>query len=54
MNRTKESQRTDVVIKENGSASRVKVLKPSKVVNLAINDYPLTGGCEIRDNLNGN
>ena len=35
------AKRTDVVIKENSSAARVKVLKPSKVVNLTINDYPL-------------
>jgi hypothetical protein len=31
---------SDVVIKENSSASGVEVLKPSKVVNLTINDYP--------------
>jgi hypothetical protein len=35
--------RTDVVIKENGSASGVEVLEPSKVVNLTINDDPLEG-----------
>ena len=36
--------RTDVVIKENGGASGVKALEPSKVVNLTINDYPLKWG----------
>jgi hypothetical protein len=35
--------RTDVVIKENGSAAGVEVLEPSKVVNLTINDDPLKG-----------
>jgi hypothetical protein len=43
------SRLTDVVIKENGGASGVKVLETSKVVNLTINDYPLKWGCEIRD-----
>jgi len=37
------AERTDVVIKENCSAAGVEVLKPSKVVNLTINDYPLKG-----------
>ena len=35
--------RTDVVIKENGSASGVEALEPSKVINLTINDDPLKG-----------
>jgi len=36
--------RTNVVIQEDGGASGVKVLEPSKVVNLAVNDYPLEEG----------
>jgi hypothetical protein len=35
--------RTNVVIEEHGSASRVEVFEASKVVNLAINDHPLKG-----------
>jgi hypothetical protein len=34
-------QRTNVVIEEHGSASRVEVFEASKVVNLTINDHPL-------------
>jgi hypothetical protein len=40
---TEECLRTDVVIKENGRASGMEVLEPSKVINLTINDDPLKG-----------
>lgn len=47
MNRLIRNARTNVIIKENGSAPRVEVLEPSKVVNLAINDHPLKRGLKL-------
>jgi hypothetical protein len=35
---------TDVVIKEDGSASRMEVLEPSEVINFGVNDNPLKMG----------
>jgi hypothetical protein len=38
-----EVELTDVVIKENGGASWMQVLEPSKVVNLTVDYDPLNG-----------
>jgi hypothetical protein len=41
MDYLERSLQTNVVIQKDSSASWMKILEPSKVVNLAVNDYPL-------------
>jgi hypothetical protein len=36
---------TDVIIKEDGSASRMEVLEPSEIINFGVNDNPLKMVC---------